>query len=176
MSMPPDAAMLPADRRLAGTAQRVAMRLLAAGSCLATAESCTGGWVAKCCTDIPGSSRWFERGLVTYSDVAKQELLGVKAATLARHGAVSEAVAVEMVRGLLHRSRADVGVAVTGIAGPDGGSPGKPVGTVWFAWGRRIGRRIVVRTERRRFRGDREQVRRRSVLRALSGVLEQLEP
>ncbi len=176
MSMPPDAGTLLADRRLAGTAQRVAMRLLAAGLFVATAESCTGGWVAKCCTDIAGSSRWFDRGLVTYSNEAKRELLGVRDSTLRRHGAVSEAVAREMVRGVLRRSRATVAVAVTGVAGPDGGSPDKPVGTVWFAWGRRIGRRIVVRTERRHFRGDREQVRCRSVLRALRGVLEQLEP
>jgi nicotinamide-nucleotide amidase len=148
--------------------------LLARGAFLAAAESCTGGLIAKLCTDLPGSSRWFDRGLVTYSNEAKRDLLGVREVTLRRHGAVSEAVAREMVRGVLRRSRATVAVAVTGIAGPDGGSAEKPVGTVWFAWARRQGRSVVVHAERKRFRGDRETVRHRAAQHALAGVLRQL--
>ena len=153
---------------------RLASRLLVRGGFAATAESCTGGLIAKLCTDLPGSSRWFDRGLVTYSNEAKRELLGVRDSTLRRHGAVSEAVAREMVRGVLRRSRATIAVAVTGIAGPDGGTPEKPVGTVWFAWGRRRGRIILVQAGRRRFRGDRDMVRRRSAQHALAGLLKQL--
>jgi len=153
---------------------RLASRLLALGGFMATAESCTGGLVAKLCTDLAGSSRWFDRGLVTYSNEAKRDLLGVREATLRRHGAVSEAVAREMVQGILGRSRATVAVAVTGIAGPDGGSPEKPVGAVWFAWARRSGRGVVVDAECRRFRGDRDTVRRRSAQYALRGLLKQL--
>jgi nicotinamide-nucleotide amidase len=137
---------------------------------LATAESCTGGWVAQAVTAIAGSSAWFERGFVTYSNLAKRELLGVKQRTLKKHGAVSEETAREMAAGALRRSRASVALAVTGVAGPSGGSAAKPVGMVCFAWAK--GRRV--RSETRRFRGGREAVRRQSVVRALEGVLETL--
>lgn len=137
---------------------------------LATAESCTGGWVAQALTSVAGSSDWFERGYVTYSNAAKREALGVPKATLLRHGAVSEPTARAMAIGALRRSRADVALAITGIAGPGGGAPGKPVGTVCFAWAQ--GRRI--RSETRRFRGGRSRVRRQSVMHALRGVLKWL--
>ncbi len=147
---------------------RLGRALVGAGLTVATAESCTGGWIGKRITDVPGSSAWFERGFVTYSDAAKQELLGVQPATLASHGAVSAETAAEMVAGALARSRADLAVAVTGVAGPDGGTDEKPVGTVWLAWQRR-GR--PPRVERRRFSGDRENVRRVTVQAALDGLL-----
>ena len=152
-------------------AARLGRRLLRAGALLATAESCTGGWVAQAATSIAGSSKWFDRGFVTYSNEAKRELLGVRAATLRRHGAVSEATAREMARGAQRRSRARLAVAITGIAGPGGGTPGKPVGTVCFAFA--CGR--TVRSETRRFRGSRQAVRRRSVLHALRGALKALD-
>ena len=119
---------------LASLAAVLAGRLTARNESLVTAESCTGGWIAKICTDLPGSSSWFERGFVTYSNASKQELLGVSARTLERHGAVSEATVREMVSGALRHSHAVWGLAVSGIAGPGGGSEDKPVGTVWFAW------------------------------------------
>ena len=130
---------------------------------MATAESCTGGLIAGACTDLSGSSNWFERGFVTYSNEAKTEMLGVDAALIAAHGAVSEQVARAMAEGAVARSNAQVAVAVTGVAGPTGGSPEKPVGTVWFGWsvdGH-------VRTERRRFDGDRAAVRAATVHYAL---------
>lgn len=151
-------------------ARRVGKALQARGGMLATAESCTGGGVAHAVTAIAGSSGWFDRAFVTYSNEAKQDMLGVRATTLRRHGAVSEAVAREMARGALRRSRGSIAVAITGIAGPGGAVPGKPVGTVCFAWA--AGRKI--RSETRRFRGDRARVRRRSVLHALSEVLKWL--
>jgi len=153
-------------------ARRVGRRLKSAGFTLATAESCTGGWAAQAVTSIAGSSDWFERGFVTYSNAAKRELLGVRRETLSRHGAVSEETAREMARGALKASRARVALAVTGIAGPGGGSATKPVGTVCFAWARK-GRKV--RSETRRFRGGRTSVRRQSVIRALEGVLQALE-
>lgn len=153
-------------------ARRVGRRLKSAGATLATAESCTGGWAAQAVTSIAGSSDWFERGFITYSNAAKHELLGVRRRTLSRHGAVSEATAREMARGALRGSRADVALAVTGIAGPGGGSADKPVGTVCFAWARKA---REVRSETLRFRGGRTSVRRQSVVRALEGVLEVLE-
>jgi nicotinamide-nucleotide amidase len=115
----------------------LASALSARGWLLACAESCTGGLIAAGCTALPGSSAWFDRAFVTYSNEAKQEMLGVEAALLAAHGAVSEPVALAMVTGALARSRAEIALAVTGIAGPTGAVPGKPVGTVWLAWGRR---------------------------------------
>jgi nicotinamide-nucleotide amidase len=136
---------------------------------LATAESCTGGLVAGAITDVAGSSGWFDRGFVTYSNEAKIDLLGVSRETLARSGAVSEATVREMAAGALSRSRADIAVAVTGVAGPAGGSPDKPVGLVWFAWAVRDG---TVDAESRRFEGDRAAVRDASVGVALRGVLE----
>jgi nicotinamide-nucleotide amidase len=151
-------------------ATRVGRRLKAKKRLLVSAESCTGGWVAQVLTSIAGSSAWFERGFVTYSNAAKQELLGVKAATLRKHGAVSEETAREMARGALARSKGHLALAVTGIAGPGGGSRDKPVGTVCFAWSYKK----HSRSETRRFSGDRESVRRKSVVRALEGVLETL--
>lgn len=135
---------------------------------LVTAESCTGGWIAQSITSVGGSSGWFERGFVTYSDAAKQELLGVRAETLARHGAVSEPVAREMAGGALRASHADLSVAVTGIAGPGGGTPDKPVGTVCLAWADHTG---PVRSITCNFDGDRHEIRRLSVVCALEGLL-----
>jgi nicotinamide-nucleotide amidase len=140
------------------------------GETLVTAESCTGGWVAQAVTSVAGSSDWFERGYVTYSNAAKREELGVSRQTLERHGAVSEQTAREMARGALKRGRGTIAVSVTGIAGPGGGSPGKPVGTVCFAWAQ--GRKIA--SETKRFRGGRNSVRRQSVIHALRGVLKWL--
>jgi nicotinamide-nucleotide amidase len=152
-------------------AKRVGERLKARRATVVTAESCTGGWVAQAITSVDGSSTWFDRGFVTYSNDAKRELLGVGAETLAGHGAVSEETAREMARGALERSGATLAVSVTGIAGPGGGTPQKPVGTVCFAWARGAD----VTSETRRFSGDRESVRRQSVIRALEGVLEKLQ-
>ncbi len=135
---------------------------------LATAESCTGGWIAKAMTDIAGSSEWFDRGFVTYSNEAKQEMLGVAAATLERNGAVSEAVVLEMVSGALANSRAQCAVAVSGVAGPGGGSAEKPVGTVWIAWAEATG---SARASLFHFSGDRTQVREQTVVAALQGMV-----
>jgi nicotinamide-nucleotide amidase len=135
---------------------------------LATAESCTGGWISEAVTMVPGSSDWFERGFVTYTYISKREMLGVKEETLGKHGAVAEEVVCEMVTGALARSHAQVAVAVSGVAGPSGGTPEKPVGTVCFAWGIKEGK---PRSETRHFPGDREAVRRLSVEHALKGVL-----
>jgi nicotinamide-nucleotide amidase len=134
---------------------------------VATAESCTGGGVATAITRISGSAKWFDRGFVTYSNEAKRQMLGVKPLTLKRHGAVSEEVAREMARGALARSPADVAVAITGIAGPTGGSRAKPVGLVWFAW---ASRGSIVQSRRFRFRGNRVSVRLQSVAMALRGL------
>ncbi len=141
------------------------------GRILTTAESCTGGWIAKVVTDVPGSSGWFEHGFVSYSNSAKQALLGVTSATLEQHGAVSAETVAEMAQGALRHSRADLAVAVSGVAGPDGGSPDKPVGTVWLAWAVRDG---PMRTRRQVFPGDREAVRRQTVAIALEGLLDVL--
>ncbi|MGA0572283.1 CinA family protein [Variovorax sp. VNK109] len=134
---------------------------------MATAESCTGGLIAGACTDMAGSSAWFERGFVTYSNEAKTELLGVDAALIARHGAVSQEVARAMVLGAIARSRAQVAVAVTGVAGPTGGSKEKPVGTVWFGWS--VDGHVI--TEMQRFDGDRAAVREATVTHALETLL-----
>jgi len=149
-------------------AQRLARALRAEGLLLATAESCTGGWIAQVLTSQAGSSDWFERGFVTYSNAAKEEMLGVSTATLEQWGAVSEQTATEMARGALAHSRAQAALAVTGIAGPSGGSPGKPVGTVVFAW---VVAGATVRTARHHFSGDRRAVRAQSVVEALRGML-----
>jgi len=154
------------------TAAKVAQRLKAHGALIVTAESCTGGWVAQELTAIAGSSAWFDRGFVTYSNEAKQEMLGVRAETLRKHGAVSEETAREMAQGALERSRGTVSLAITGIAGPSGGTPDKPVGTVCFAWATRQG---TMRAETKHFPGDREAVRRRSVEYSLAGVLQLLD-
>ncbi|CDS53342.1 C-terminal domain of CinA type S; Protein Implicated in DNA repair function with RecA and MutS [Polaromonas sp. CG9_12] len=144
--------------------------LLKRGWLMATAESCTGGLIAAACTELAGSSHWFDRGFVTYSNAAKSELLGVDAALIEHHGAVSEAVARAMAQGAVARSQAQAAVAVTGVAGPGGGSPGKPVGTVWFGWTTPAG----TVTEMMRFDGDRAAVRQASVAHALARLLEQL--
>lgn len=138
---------------------------------LVTAESCTGGWAAQAMTSVAGSSAWFDRGFVTYSNESKQELLGVAAATLARYGAVSEQAAREMAAGALRASRADVSLAITGIAGPGGGTPDKPVGTVCFAWATRAG---GMHSATRRFAGERQAIRRQSVVHALQGLVDAL--
>lgn len=139
---------------------------------VATAESCTGGWVAQVITHTAGSSSWFERGFVTYSNEAKQEMLDVRPETLAENGAVSQQTAAEMAAGALKNSNAMISLAITGIAGPTGGSPGKPVGTVCFAWCRNGG---VAETDTQRFSGDREAVRRQAVIHALQGLLQRIE-
>ena len=148
----------------------LAEKLQHLGWMMATAESCTGGLIAGACTDLSGSSAWFERGFVTYSNAAKTEMLGVDAALIATHGAVSEAVARAMAIGALRHSRAQVSLAVTGVAGPTGGSADKPVGTVWFGWATPAG----VFAEHRRFDGDRAAVRQATVAHALAGVLARL--
>ena len=155
--------------QLEALAAQVGELLKTNGQKLATAESCTGGWVAQCLTAIAGSSDWFERGFVTYSNEAKVDMLGVEAETLAAHGAVSEATAAAMAAGALRHSRADWALSVTGIAGPGGGSPDKPVGTVCFGWAAFDGR---VETQTVHFSGDRAQVRAQSVVHALGGLLE----
>ena len=153
---------------LEALAAEVGALLQAEGQSLATAESCTGGWVAQCLTAIAGSSAWFDRGYVVYSNQAKIDLLGVTEATLAAQGAVSEATAAAMALGALRFSRATWALAITGVAGPAGGSPGRPVGTVCFAW---VGPEGRLDTDTRHFRGDREAVRAQSVAHALRGVL-----
>ncbi|ACK53484.1 MULTISPECIES: nicotinamide-nucleotide amidase [Thauera] len=157
------------DHELDALARRVGEALANRRLWLATAESCTGGWIAEAVTAIAGSSGWFDRGFVTYSNDAKADMLGVRAATLETHGAVSEATVSEMAAGALDRSRADLAVAVSGVAGPGGGSPAKPVGTVCLAWARRDGPTGVVTVH---LDGDRAAVRRQTVILALQGVLE----
>jgi nicotinamide-nucleotide amidase len=169
---------------------QVAEHLLSRGRQLVTAESCTGGWIAKACTDRPGSSQWFRGGVVVYTNDLKTALLGVRPQTLAADGAVSEAAVREMALGALERLGGDVAVAVSGIAGPDGGTPDKPVGTVWFAWASMVsglqdaqdgkdlpavagrGGPPTLHTAQHRFAGDRDAVRRQAVAMALQGVLE----
>lgn len=149
-------------------AERVGKALKSLNLMLVTAESCTGGWIAQAVTMVPGSSDWFERGYVTYTYISKRELLGVKDATLGAHGAVAEEVVREMAEGALERSHAQVAVAVSGIAGPGGGTPGKPVGTVCFAWAAKA---AGTRAQTLRLKGGRDAVRRQSVEHALEGVL-----
>jgi nicotinamide-nucleotide amidase len=152
-------------------AARVGRHLLKQGRHVATAESCTGGWIAKALTDIGGSSDWFVEGFVTYSNESKVRHLGVPRTVLQKRGAVSEATVRAMAAGALRRSKVQVAVAVTGIAGPGGAVPGKPVGTVWLAWATRRNGAIRVATALRHFRGDREAVRRKTVRAALLGLL-----
>jgi nicotinamide-nucleotide amidase len=148
----------------------LAGRLSARGEMLATAESCTGGWVAKVCTDLSGSSAWFERGYVTYSNQSKQDMLGVPVQTLKDFGAVSEQTVQAMVNGVLNHSRAQWALAISGIAGPEGGSPDKPVGTVWMAWGGPGDWRL---SRAYHFEGDRHHVRLQAVQAALEVLLQQ---
>jgi nicotinamide-nucleotide amidase len=159
------------DSDLLRLAMKVGSLLVDAEHRLVTAESCTGGWIAKVLTDVPGSSSWFLGGVVAYSNTLKQSLLGVLPSTLVAHGAVSEATAREMAIGALETLGGQVAVAVTGIAGPDGAQPGKPVGTVWFGWAWRAGDEIETRVAMETFSGDREAVRRQTVARALSEYL-----
>ena len=152
-------------------AAQVGASLQRRGFSLVTAESCTGGWIAKLVTDIPGSSAWFDRGLIVYSDVAKQELLNVRESTLAQFGAVSAETVAEMALGALHHSHAQLAVAVSGIAGPGGGSHTKPVGMVYLAWA--LGDNVV--TQCVVLSGDRDSIRQQAVNLALQGVLEVLD-
>jgi nicotinamide-nucleotide amidase len=149
-------------------AEHLGLCLKTQGKRLVAAESCTGGWIAQSVTSVPGSSAWFDRGFVTYSNTAKIDMLGVKAETLEKFGAVSAETATEMVQGALNRSRADIAVAVTGIAGPDGGTPEKPVGMVFIAWTGKSGQLCVAR---KCFQGDRQQIRQQTVATAIKGLL-----
>ena len=161
---------VPNDAELAGEVAVLASMLTRLGWTLSAAESCTGGWIAKCCTDRAGSSEWFERGFVTYSNDAKHDMLGADEIVLEKAGAVSREAALQMAGGAQSRAGTDVAVAVTGIAGPDGGSTDKPVGSVWFAWSIKGS----VDAELKQFRGDREAVRRHTVSHALQGLIDRL--
>lgn len=163
--------MAAAGMDLDALVQRIGGALKAQGRMLATAESCTGGWVGRAVTAVPGCSHWYERGFITYTNTAKQEMLGVSRQTLDTHGAVSEQAVREMAEGVLARSHAQVALAVSGIAGPGGGTPDKPVGTVWLAW---AGEWFATTARMRRYGGDREAVRRQAVVDALTGLLEHL--
>jgi nicotinamide-nucleotide amidase len=159
------------DEAMAALAAALAAELRAHGRRLATAESCTGGWIAKVCTDLAGSSDWFERGYVSYSNGSKQELLGVRPADLHRFGAVSEEVAAAMAAGARERAGVDYALSVSGVAGPGGGSPEKPVGTVCFGWA--LPDRDT-ETETLLFVGDRDDIRRQTVVHAIQGLLARL--
>ncbi len=148
--------------------------MTAAGKAVATAESCTGGWVSKALTDIPGSSAVFHYGVVSYSNGAKEHILGVQNATLEEHGSVSQPVVEEMAQGVLNLSGADIAVAISGIAGPTGGTEEKPVGTVWIAWAIRDAGKIRTETHQAHFDGDRELIRELTVVHALQGVLDRV--
>ena len=158
------------DSELMQLSEKVGRALKARGATVTTAESCTGGWIAKAITDIAGSSAWFERGFVTYSNEAKSQMIGVSEATLRDNGAVSEPVVVEMAIGALKAARAHFAVSISGIAGPDGGSEEKPVGTVWFAFASASGEGI---TRRECFSGDRDAVRRQATAYALQTLWQQ---
>jgi len=162
----------PTDVDLQQLARSVGERLLARAQSLVTAESCTGGWIAKACTDVAGSSRWFQGGVVAYSNSLKAALLDVPEGLLAQHGAVSEPVVRAMAAGALARTGSTVAVAVSGVAGPDGGTVDKPVGTVWLAWAwREQDGSLRTETRRDRFPGGRDEVRRQTVRRALERLL-----
>ena len=148
--------------------EQVGRRLLADNLLLVTAESCTGGWISHCITDIAGSSQWFDRGFVTYTNQSKQDMLGVSTETLSRYGAVSEQTVIEMAQGALTHSQADVAVAISGVAGPGGGSPEKPVGLVWHAWTTRNTQPVTLSEH---YLGNRQQVRQQAVETALNGIL-----
>jgi nicotinamide-nucleotide amidase len=165
--MPVASAAVNTDVELHALARRIAQSLLERRRQLVTAESCTGGWIGKALTDVAGSSAWYLGGVVAYSNALKQSMLGVSAATLAAQGAVSEAAVREMASGALRRLGGELAIAVTGIAGPDGGQPDKPVGTVWFGWAWRQQTEAAVV----RFAGDREAVRRQTVAHALEHAL-----
>jgi len=149
-------------------AEQLGCKLKASGKTIATAESCTGGWIAQVITEVPGSSAWFDRGFVTYSNAAKVQMLGVNPQTLEDYGAVSVETATEMAAGALVHSDADVAIAVTGIAGPDGGTPEKPVGTVFIAWAEKNG---VAKVVKKQLSGNRRQIREQTVKSAIKGVV-----
>ena len=178
--------MTPSDAQLTALARDLGEALRVKGARVACVESCTGGWIAKTLTDVPGSSAWFGWGWVTYANDAKRQLVGVPEAILASHGAVSEAAVAAMARAGRILSAAEFAVAVSGVAGPDGGTPEKPVGTVWFGWDGPLDvieratpgspdRDVPGITERRVFAGDRESIRRQAVAHALRRLLELLE-
>jgi len=153
---------------LINLARQLGEKMQEQGAHLVTAESCTGGWIAQIITAVPGSSQWYDRGFVTYTNVSKHELLGVRNETLGKYGAVSEEVVLEMAEGALLQSQAEYSIAVSGIAGPDGGTVAKPVGTVFLAWGII---QQVTRTEKKLFHGSREQIRQAAVVAALKGLI-----
>jgi nicotinamide-nucleotide amidase len=161
---------MPEDPAISELAIALVGELNRTNRAVATAESCTGGWIAKALTDVPGSSGCFGYGIVSYSNGAKESILGVGNRTLAEHGAVSEPVVREMAEGALRLSDADISVAVSGVAGPDGGSDEKPVGTVWFAWSTRGPAGITTDTDLQRFEGNRERIRMQTVIHGLKGV------
>jgi len=161
---------MPDDPAISELATALVGELNRNNKAVATAESCTGGWIAKALTDVPGSSGCFGYGIVSYSNGAKESILGVENRTLVEHGAVSEPVVREMAEGTLRLSGADISVAVSGVAGPDGGNDEKPVGTVWFAWSMRGPRGITTDTDLQRFEGNRESVRVQTVIHGLKGV------
>ena len=161
---------MPEVPAIAEPAARLVADLIRRKMTVATAESCTGGWIAKALTDVPGSSGCFGYGIVSYSNGAKESMLGVDNRTLAEHGAVSEAVVREMAEGALRQSGADIAVAVSGIAGPDGGSKDKPVGTVWFAWSMQVDGGISTDAYLQRFEGNRDRIRMQAVIHGLEGV------
>lgn len=159
------------NKNLTKIVEELAQHLISLNIKLVVAESCTGGWIAKVLTDLPGSSNWFDRGFVTYSNQAKQEMIGVAESTLEAFGAVSEETAKEMAVGAIKHSAADVSLSVTGIAGPTGGSSNKPVGLVWFAWANKEG---SIASENKIFRGDRNAVREQTVEYALKRLIQNL--
>lgn len=159
------------DQMLQHLARQVGIALTRHGLMLVSAESCTGGWLGQTITSVAGSSAWYERGFITYATISKHEMLGVSAVTLQQHGAVSEQTAREMAEGSIARSHAQIAIAITGIAGPEGGTVEKPVGMVCFAWVLKDG---LARSETQHFSGDREAVRRQSVAVALQGVIDLL--
>lgn len=156
-------------------AEALVSELAKSNKAVATAESCTGGWIAKAITDIAGSSAVFGYGVVSYANGAKESIVGVQNKTLEEHGSVSSQVVEEMAKGVLRLSGADIAVAVSGVAGPDGGSEEKPVGMVWFAWAVRDGAKALVDTSCEHFTGDRELIREAAVAYALQGVRERIE-
>ncbi|MCK4864021.1 MAG: nicotinamide-nucleotide amidase [Gammaproteobacteria bacterium] len=164
------------DKKLTIIVNKIALSLIKANKKLTVAESCTGGWVAKVLTDLAGSSEWFERGFVTYSNQAKHEMLGVKESTLESYGAVSQETVAAMAAGALKNSQADFSLSISGIAGPGGGSEDKPVGLVWFSWAVKENNKLkVFASEKRVFEGDRESVRYQSVEYVLSELIKILK-
>ncbi len=159
------------DKELYELAEKVGQHLKSSGRMLTIAESCTGGWIAKAITDVPGSSQWFEYGFSVYADIAKRDLLGIDITTLEAEGAVSQPIVTQMAEGALDQSSADVAVAVSGIAGPDASPDGKAVGTVWICWSSRRGQAVESSARIKFFKGDRQQIRRYTVGNALKGLL-----